>query len=206
MENEEHSDAPLVGAIELTEAEREWSSGIDWLLERSLHVDVSAVYLQNKPLIVPLVRSLLERDAIPRIRRRYVTDSELNIGGYKDTSVIGTFQRNGSSGDDMISHLHFLEYAWYFIHGAKLPDDTKGEFLDVATDPWMELMPLRKTASRLFREDVRRGRLARRDVDSVHEEFFKLALDCGVDDYVAVSVRNHIMQVRASVRKRLRYY
>ncbi len=125
---------PTVAKIELTGEEEGWVSGIDWLLEGSLFVDVREVYLQNKPLVVPLFQSILDREAIPPIRVRYLNDPRLAIGYAKNTSRIGAFEANGCTGDDMISDLNFLKYVWYAIHGAKLPDVVKQEFLATATD------------------------------------------------------------------------
>lgn len=197
-------DTHIIGSIGLTDEEQEWDSGINWRLEGNLREDVGQVYRQNAPLVVPLIHSLLGRDAIPSVRRRYLTDPKLNVGNRR-ISVVGAFERNGCSGDEMIADLNFLKYAWYMIHGAKLPEATKYEFLAAATDWLADLSTTTKKAGQLLREDAREGRLSRRDVDNVHEEFHKLALDCGLDDFLAGCVRDHVMRARLPIQKGMPY-
>lgn len=195
---------PVIGSIALTDQEREWTAGINWRLDSSFREDVRAVYHQNKPLIVPLVHSLLDRGGIPAVRKRFLTDPKLNIV-QKNTSVIGTFRRNGCSGDEMIAHLHFLKYAWYLIHGARLSNAMKEEFLAAATHWLADLSTTTKKARELFREEVARGRLSRGEVDAIHEEFYKLALDCGLDDHLAFAVRKDVMRARLPVQRKMHY-
>lgn len=55
----------------------------------------------------PLALSLIKRDAIPAIRWTYFTDPEYNVGSKR--SRLEIFQGNGTRGEDILEHGHFLE-------------------------------------------------------------------------------------------------
>src|SRR5690606_17767870 len=70
--------------------------------------------------VYSLTKELIEANAIPRIRIAYFVDPEYNVGGGK-RSRKDIFERNGTSGDDILKHPHFLKDFEYFVFGPDLP-------------------------------------------------------------------------------------
>ncbi len=136
-----------------------------------------------------LTRSLLKRGAIPKIRLQYFTEPELNIGNRKK-SVMQVFEANGTKGDAIFTHPHFLKYLKYFIFGPDLPAIVITQFRQVVSDDMgtsgMILNQLRQFA----RAETRRLLLEKRR--EAVEEFFKLALECGLDVSTARSIRDAV--------------
>ena len=66
-----------------------------------------------------LATSLLRRNAVPAVRRRYFSDPELNIGSKKSRKE--GFESKGVSATAILRHPHFLKYLRYFIYGPDLP-------------------------------------------------------------------------------------
>lgn len=67
-----------------------------------------------------LALSLFERSVIPEIRIAYFKDPNFNLGG-RGKSREEIFESNGTSGDEILSHPHFLKYLEYFLCGPNLP-------------------------------------------------------------------------------------
>jgi hypothetical protein len=134
-----------------------------------------------------LTESILSRKAIPEIRWRYFTDPELNIGTKKSRKQI--FEQNGTHGRAIIEHPHFLKYLQYFIFGPQLPDAVIKEFWQQASSWDMELGDLNKFS----RNVIRQYELVPRQAC---EEFYKLALECGLVEYKARIVRDSVRAVR----------
>ena len=134
-----------------------------------------------------LARSLLGRGAVPKLRLRYFIDPELNIGG-RGKSRKDVFERNGTKGEAIFAHGHFLKYLQYFIYGPDLPASTIAEFQKIVEadlgSSGMVLDDLRKLA----RSETRR--LPRLDKPQASDEFFKLALESGLDTHEATSIRD----------------
>lgn len=155
--------------------------------------DTHATYLNNKPLVPELLRSLWNREAIPEIRWRYFADPKLGIGlhgkSHKDI-----FEQNGSSELDMVTDLHFLPYLWYFIHGARLPQDVKDRMAAECDDVFGSIDTVARTSRSLLRQAVRNGQVTHHDSGNVAEEFYKLILDCGKTTYAEI-VRGDIVRV-----------
>lgn len=143
--------------------------------------------------MLELVRSLRQRKAIPRPRVLYFTDPRYNIGGY-GLSRQQVFEKNGVKGEAVLRHPHFLRHLRYLLHGADLPDAIIDQFWD----------HLRSCGDMITSGDLPVIRaLARRLIRShglpppdACEEFYKLALDCGLDESWARSIRKSVMEVR----------
>jgi hypothetical protein len=134
-----------------------------------------------------LARSLLMRRAIPEIRYRYFTDPELNTGR-RLGSRKNNFERNGTKGDAILEHGHFLPYLRYFIFGPNLPQEVMTRFAElVEDDAGAEVFAFVRSA---VRQLPRERRL------DAPEEFFKLAIELGMEPYRARSVRDAAMQAR----------
>lgn len=172
--------------VELTEEESAKLNGIE--------LDQSALdheqYKRQTPLILELLRSLGERNAIPEIRLKYWSDPEYQIGRLK-VSHKGLFERNGRQGDEIYTHPHFLKYLRYFLFGAQLPARAIAEFEEVVGNPeWISSGDMTDIAKGT-RAIVRKYGLQDED-----EEFYRLALDLGLNQWFAKSVRDAVKQVR----------
>ncbi|WP_430449682.1 hypothetical protein [Rhodophyticola sp.] len=172
--------------IELTGDETEILSGIE--------LDQTALdheqYKRQAPLILELLQSLAERKAIPEIRLKYWTDPEYHLGRLK-TSSKGVFERNGNQGDEIYIHPNFLPYLRYFLFGAQLPDAAITEFEEAVGNPdWVSSSDITGIAAKT-RTIVRKFSLHEED-----EEFYRLALDLGLSQWFAKSVRDAVKQVR----------
>ena len=196
-----------IGTIELTHDELRLATAIRWMQcdgavrywESDHNTDGHADYLNNKPLVPKLLSSLNDRNAIPAIRMKYFIDPAFAVGLH-GKSHHQVFERNGSTGLDLIQHPHFLPFLWYFIHGARLPQDIKAEVFDLCTDSLVTIDDVTKTCRRLLRESIRSGRVTYRDYN-VRDEFYKLILDCRNDATYAGIVRGHIGRVAREMRR-----
>lgn len=147
---------------------------------------------QNSELVARLAQSLLDRKGIPEHRLRYFNDPAYSTGRGKG-SHLDQFRKNGQDGGDLLRHPHFLAYLRYFIYGANLPDAMRSAFKTqiesfhgVTSGDIQEI----KQATRAL---VRRFGMKSSESD---EEFFQLALDCGLDPSTAALVRKTVKSVR----------
>lgn len=134
-----------------------------------------------------LTESLLKRGAIPEIRRRYLTDEELNIGGRGKSRIEG-FAAHGLDQSQTFRHGNFLKYLRYFIYGPDLPAATIEGFKKIVDDDAGTSGEVLDQLCRFTRAEVRRGLPVERH--KLPEEFFKLALEKNVDLHVARCVRD----------------
>lgn len=121
---------------------------------------------------VELMRSLLERGAIPAIRRRYFTDPEFAIG--ISCSRKEVFERNGTRGENIFRHPNFGKYLRYFVCGPDLPRQVIEAFYQqVMSERFLssgDMDGLMTLARRLTRQHGLDPKVA-------CEEFHKLALE-----------------------------
>lgn len=132
-----------------------------------------------------LMLSLLEREALPDIRVRYLTDPTLNIG--VRMSRLDVFRRNGCrTSESIFEHPHFLRHLRYLVEGPQLPPHVIEEFATIVEEDPMtcDLLDRLREASR---RAVRQWNL-REHAD----DFFMLALELGVDEGIARSVRDAV--------------
>lgn len=181
--------------IALTENEKALVGNIDF--ESFTHES----YIANQEPVLSLLKSLSDRNAIPEQRLKYWNDPEYNIGGYKNTSKKGTFERNGKKGGELYTHPPFLKYLRYFLYGADLPDQLIKQFrigckeghvnFDYVTSGDIE--PICKSARKVARIAIRDYKLEKRHIT---EELYKLCLDMELDNRYARMVRNDVATVR----------
>ncbi len=149
-------------------------------------------FSRNSDLAVALAQKLLQGGRVPEHRRLYFIDPEYNIGG-RGASKQQVFERNGCCGLHILRHPHFLPYLRYFIFGADLPEPVRDSFKSKVEDCGLvtssDIIPLGDHAKVLTQ---RYGLLAHEASD----EFFKLALDCGLDPGTAKVVRNTVRKIR----------
>jgi hypothetical protein len=140
------------------------------------------------------VRLLLQRKAIPEVRLRYFEDPSFRTGRPKG-SYRELFERNKTTGDDIYRHPNFLRHLRYFLSGAELPSDVVELFSrkaqshgHVGPSDALELGTLARDLSRKFR--------LLPEIEATAEEFYKLALDCGIYQGHAAVVRDRVRSMK----------
>jgi hypothetical protein len=171
--------------LELTEEEKDLLSQIYF---HPLHSpEFQAIIRVSCAAAAQLASSLLSRKAIPEMRLRYFNDPNLNIGSKKSRKQV--FEANGTYGNAILEHAHFLPYLQYFIFGPQLPSAIINGFCDLISSPYNDLVKMRQFSRNAFRQFDLNPREA-------CEEFFKLALECGLDPSYARSIRDAVRTAR----------
>jgi hypothetical protein len=177
-------------AIELTAEERTLVGRIDFNPSSEIHD--ADYWLSVGTAAHKLMESLIARKAIPEVRTKFFTDPVFNIGG-RGRSRFQIFEKNGTRGDAIFRHPHFLKYLHYFLYGPDLPAKVVEAFQGkVAACGWVtsgDIIPLGKFARQLTRAHGL-------DAGNAAEEFYKLALDCGLDASDAHSMRDAVKKAR----------
>lgn len=171
----------------LTQAEQ------DLLTNISLDIpDGYEAVRRNGEAVCTLMTSLIERRAIPELRVKWFTDPTYFPGG-RGKSRKQMFERNGCMGADIFRHPHFLEFLQTFLYGPNLPASAVAQFRDAVADcghvTSSDVVPLGKKA----RTIARAHRLAAHDAC---EEFYKLALECGIWHSYAEHIRDAVKKMR----------
>jgi hypothetical protein len=177
-------------AVELTEQERMLLERIDFKPSSEIH---DADYWRAVgDAAQKLMESLLQRKAIPEVRGRFFIDPKFNIAG-RGRSRAQIFEKNGTRGSAIFRHPHFLKHLHYFLFGPELPADIISAFElkvrecgDVTSS---DIVPLGQLARQLARR-------VGQDLGKSAEEFFKLALDCGLGLSAAQSIRDAVKRAR----------
>jgi hypothetical protein len=149
-------------------------------------------FLQNGEIVAALVTSLLARKGIPEQRMQYFTNPDYRTGRVKG-SHRDLFHRNRNSDVEMVRHASFLAYLRYFVCGPDLPAAIRSEF--------------QERAARFGRvgpsDALELGNFARRQTREYSlpphdacEEFYKLALDCGIWVSHAQVIRDTVKTLR----------
>lgn len=180
-------------AIELNEKERDLASRIDFNPAGGSYNRDSWQPIADA--MADLMQSLLQRDTIPDHRKRFFTDPEYNIGGH-GLSRLQVFEKNGTRGDAIFRHGNFVKYLRYFLFGPDLPKSLIEAFQRKVADcgtPFTsgDALIVAHFARNLTRSHGLTG-------PEVAEEFYKLALDCGLDANDARTIRNCVQKVKAS--------
>lgn len=138
-----------------------------------------------------LASSILERGVVPEVRIAYFTDPKLNLGG-RGKSRQEIFEKNGTSGDEILRHPHFLKHLEYFVCGPDLPAEAIEKFKCEASGGHLsgsdiiDLTPY-------CRSCVRQNRL---EPHRAADEFFKLAVECGAMPGFAENLLKSIRAVK----------
>ena len=179
----------ITDAIELVKSEKSILDQIEFNAS-SFHTSNRA--RRNGNAVCELMKSLFARKAIPNHRVNFFTDASFNIGG-RGLSRLAIFERNGTRGDDIFKHPHFLKYLWYFIYGARLPLIVKNNFFNEVRNCGCVTSGDIDTLQKLAKQQTRSLQFESREAA---EEFFKLAVDCGLGADYARYIRNAVNQVR----------
>jgi hypothetical protein len=172
--------------IELFDAESVLLAQIDfnWDTRRHDHED----FVRNGENVAQLLSALLARNAIPEHRLKYFNDLAYRTGRIKG-SRRDLYLRNRNT----LRSYSFLKEARYFVCGPDLPAEAMTEFRQAATK-FGHVRPS---------DSIELANLARRQVRTygllsheVAEEYFKLALDCGIWVGHALHVEERIRKMR----------
>jgi hypothetical protein len=174
--------------IQLTELERKLFDAIRFA---GADGDYEAA-VANGEAAAQLTRSLLRRGGIPEVRWKYFTDPDYRTGRLKG-SWRDLFHRNGNSDEEMLRHFSFLQHLQYFVCGPDLP--------------MAAIKAFQREVDRCGRvssgDTIALGKFARQETRAhglppyeACEEYFKLALDCGVWVSHAHRIRQAIRTMR----------
>jgi hypothetical protein len=154
--------------------------------------DEYEAFQKNGATVVALMKSLLANKSIPQVRLKYFTDPKYQLGRMKG-SHRGLFHRHGNTDDEMMRHVHFLPFLRYFVCGPNLLSEVMRRFREKFASCGLvsssDVIPLAKFA----RADARKFRLVPHDAA---EEYFKLALDCGLWIDYAYLIRKIVLTIR----------
>jgi hypothetical protein len=179
-------------AIELTGREKVLAARIDFDDADGTPL-VAGSWQQVADAMEELMRSLTERRAIPAPRKKFFTDPDYNLGGH-GRSRLQVFERNGTRGVDIFRHGNFVKYLRYFLYGPDLPRPVIEEFQQKVISSGQPFTGSDALEVAHFARGLTRSHSL--DTRKAPDEFYKLALDCGLDAWDARSVRDSVMQVR----------
>jgi hypothetical protein len=174
--------------IALDDDEQKLFQAISWEASAIAHER----FVENAERVAELFKRLSARKAIPKQRIEYFINPEFRTGRVKG-SYRDIFYRNGNSDEEIVRHPHFLEFMKYFLCGPSLPASTMAEF--------------RKSANRYGHigpsDALELGNCARQEARNIGlsgqeaaEEFYKLALDCGIWVSHAQVIRDRVRKLR----------
>jgi hypothetical protein len=183
-----HYAAKMIGTIELTNSE---TALYKQVLEANDSIRVEHdrdTAIRAGEASYKLFQSLMERKAIPEQRLRYFADPSYNPSNTR-ASKRDLFLRNAHTDGAMYRHAHFWKYLIYFVEGAKLPPSISEQLTMIAKNEMREY-----NAASSYSRKVSRNLPG--DRDTKIDEFFKLALDCGLPLDEALGVRRAVMQAK----------
>jgi hypothetical protein len=172
----------MLTEVQLTPEEMELHESITW--DDTARISHDALRDQMER-VAQLAGSLLEREAIPKVRLAYLTDPEMNLSN-TNKSRQDIFEVNGTSGRAILEHPHFIKYLRYFIHGPQLPQSSIQGFSKIIEDDAGTSGMLLDQIKAFVRKEVRDKGLNPGDAA---EEFFKLAHEIGAERW-AETARN----------------
>lgn len=171
--------------IELSQEEKNL---VDKIIFEPLQLKDSDTARNNGEAVLRLIQLLSSRHGIPKVRIKYFTDPEFNLGG-RGKSKQEIFEKNGNLGDDIFRHPQFLYFLSYFIFGPDLPPKLKDEFVAEVKGCGPitsgDVLPLAKWAKQAT---TRYGL----EPDKAAEEFFKLSIECGINSSYAATISHKV--------------
>lgn len=178
---------PIVAPIELTPTETQLAAELKLNSQRPGHDHGFKI---AGTVSLKLMESLLARQAIPEIRLRYFTEPEFNIGG-RGRSRKQVFEDNGTRGTQIFQDANFLKHLRYFVYGPELPAVAIARFreqLDGCQPVTSgDIIPMAALALQLSRQ-------IKPKLLDVAENFFKLALECGLTLSQSRLIRDRVMR------------
>ena len=184
------ADLENIGTIQLTRQEAAICEALNF--DQGAFVGDYPTGQRNGHLACQLMHLLLARSAIPAQRLAYFDDPTYRHGRIKG-SRRKLFERNGTADDEIYRHPNFLEHLRYFLFGASLPNsvierfsEAAGRFGHVGPSDALELGKLARDLTRQFGLQPHEA----------SDEFFKLALDCGIYHGHAERIANSVRNIR----------
>ena len=137
-----------------------------------------------------LFKSLIRRNAIPEIRLRIFADPK--YAEIRNKSPKQFFESNGTCGDKIYQHPHFIKHLHYFINGPDLPVSAINDFCKILNDDAGTSGEILDQLCSFVRSCVRKYGL---DRHSAASNFYKLAVELEID-YDSFSIRTAAMSAR----------
>lgn len=184
---------PRPEKVELTPEEQSWRDQIDF----------EAPYTHDQEAAARLAKSLFAREVIPQVRLRWVEDPDFNMNSNSKSIFQQVFIDNGTTGDRQLTDGNFLPYLRYFMDGPDLPSDVIDAFCAEVDRHQLENGSLHITGSvkdrlvEIAKAGVRRHGLYGFEAA---EEFWKLAIECGIDKMHSRMIRDAVRKVKGSRR------
>ena len=179
-----------IETVALTKEEQALFDSICWNMNELVRRDDRFEHFEKMGM---LAESLVERKAIPKVRIAYFTDPEMNAGGY-GKSRKQVFEKNGTTGRDIMRHPHFMAHLRYFVLGPDLPKPVIEGFCKVIEDDAGTAGMVLSQIKAFVRKVVRDRAL---DPGHAADEFFKLAHEVDQGS-LAENVRSAAKSVRPS--------
>ncbi len=164
--------------LELSDEERQLLGSIDFSDPGSKSCEAAG----------KLCLALLRRNAVPKVRQDWVSEARYNVGG-RGKSVLEVFESNGTDGEDIFAHPHFLKYLKYWIFGPELPSSFVDGFCARINDDSGTSGMKRARLTSYARQATREHALRPQDV---REEIYKLSLECDLADDLSRAVRDSL--------------
>jgi hypothetical protein len=137
--------------------------------------DTSSDWAVQGKAMESLVESLRQRGVIPEIRLRVFTDAAFAETGSK--SPMQVFERNGTTGGEILRHPHFVPYLRYFIKGPSLPAKVISGLCQLLNEDAGTSGEVMTQYRRFARESVRTYGLKPKNAAT---EFFRLGVEIGM--------------------------
>lgn len=162
--------------VTLTDDETKWYKVISSHDNENVEWEVIANAMES------LFNSLITREAIPEIRLAMFDNPKYAETGKRSPKEI--FEMNGTRGNNIYRHPHFLKYLKYFIDGPDLPDRVIQGFCKIFNDDYGTSGMLLDQIRKYVRSCVRDFHLDRHKAAS---EFYKLTTELQIN--LADSIR-----------------
>jgi hypothetical protein len=172
--------------IELTQAEQVLLSRIDFHPSHGVDWDKMA------DAVEALMELLLGRNAIPEARLRFIANAKYNVGGH-GSSRAEIIERNGRP-LTLFRNPAFLRHLHYCLYGPELDASVIEAFQEKVRKCGEPFTGSDALEVAHFARQLTRSRSL--DLYTAPKEFYKLALDCGMDADNARTVRDCVMKVR----------
>ncbi len=143
---------------------------------------------KNANLAADLAEILMDRNGVPAHRLRYFSSPDYNVYGL-GKSHQQVFESNGNRGRELLKHPNYLGFLRYFIFGANLEDVVRDSFKTRVENCGFVTSGDESRLGRYAKKLIKEHELV---PSNVQEEFYKLALDCGIDHMRAKSIRKAI--------------
>lgn len=149
---------------------------------------------ENGERAAQLATRLLERGAIPPVRKKVFADSDYATG--RGPSVREQFRRHGNSPEETLRHPHFLAWLRYFIFGPDLPANLIEAYATKLDDMGMITSGDVGVLATYVRAETRKYGLIKSQADKI----FKLALEHDDDIYLAQRLRREVLKTAKAYR------